>query len=304
MNKFGSARRLLLAAAIMTAPALLARPAAAQVVGISVALAPPALQVYQQPPMPGDGYLWTPGYWAYDVADGYYWVPGAWVLPPTVGVLWTPPYWGWSNGAYLFHDGYWGPHVGFYGGVNYGFGYGGGGYDGGRWDGGHFAYNREANNFGAVHINNVYSAHLNVHENSRVSYAGGAGGLRSEPTARDRVAEHEQHQQGVTRADSHAGTHVAAGQGQHPTAPAAAHTEAARVAATQHPAAARPEQHAAQAAPRPVQHAAPRPAPQQQREAARPPQQAPRPQAHAAAPARQEAHAAPAKGGEEKRVER
>ena len=54
---------------------------------------------------------------------GYYWVPGTWVQPPRVGVLWTPGYWGFVGGVYAFHAGYWGPHVGFYGGVNYGFGY-------------------------------------------------------------------------------------------------------------------------------------------------------------------------------------
>ena len=61
--------------------------------------------------------------------------------PPQIGFLWTPGYWGWGGGAFFFHEGYWGPHVGFYGGINYGFGYGGVGYEGGRWEGGHFAYN-------------------------------------------------------------------------------------------------------------------------------------------------------------------
>ncbi len=46
-----------------------------------------------------------------------------------------------GGGVYVFHAGYWGPHVGFYGGVNYGFGYSGSGFYGGRWEGGHFAYN-------------------------------------------------------------------------------------------------------------------------------------------------------------------
>ena len=49
---------------------------------------------------------------------------------------------------YAFHEGYWGPHVGFYGGVNYGFGYGGVGFVGGRWDGGYFAYNTAVLNVG------------------------------------------------------------------------------------------------------------------------------------------------------------
>ena len=84
--------------------------------------------------------MWTPGYWAYG-DDGYYWVPGAWVPAPYVGALWTPGYWGWGDGLYPWHPGYWGPHVGYYGGVNYGFGYGGIGFAGGLWRGGFFAYN-------------------------------------------------------------------------------------------------------------------------------------------------------------------
>ncbi len=54
---------------------------------------PPPLPEYSQPPCPGNGYLWTPGYWSY-APQGYYWVPGAWAWPPQVGVLWTPGYWG------------------------------------------------------------------------------------------------------------------------------------------------------------------------------------------------------------------
>ena len=47
-------------------------------VGVSINVAPPVLPVYVQPPLPGPGYMWTPGYWAYG-DDGYYWVPGTWV---------------------------------------------------------------------------------------------------------------------------------------------------------------------------------------------------------------------------------
>ena len=104
-------------------------------VDISVGFAPPVLPVYQQPPCPVEGYLWTPGYWGYGYDAGdYYWVPGAWVAPPSVGVLWTPPWWGWNNGVYAFNQGYWGPTVGYYGGINYGYGYNGNGYWGGRWE--------------------------------------------------------------------------------------------------------------------------------------------------------------------------
>src|ERR1700752_3690639 len=113
-------RSLLLAIAM-----LFVSTAAFAQVSVSVTIAPPPLPVYVQPVCPGEGYIWTPGYWAYDEDAGYYWVPGTWVLAPRVGYLWTPGYWGWERGGYLWHVGYWGPHVGFYGGGNYGFGFGG-----------------------------------------------------------------------------------------------------------------------------------------------------------------------------------
>ena len=69
----------------------------------------------KQPLIPGPGYIWTPGYWAWG-DNGYFWVPGTWVLPPAVGLLWTPGYWAWSAGSYIWNAGYWGPHIGFYGG--------------------------------------------------------------------------------------------------------------------------------------------------------------------------------------------
>ncbi|MEI9982600.1 MAG: YXWGXW repeat-containing protein [Aliidongia sp.] len=144
-----SLKKLLLAATMLVAPAALiagSNLAIAQI-DISVQIEPPALPVYDQPPIPEPGYIWTPGYWAYDNDEGYYWIPGTWVEPPQPNLLWTPPYWGWSDGVYAFHSGYWGEHVGFYGGVNYGYGYGGDGYEGGRWENGRFAYNQDRQQF-------------------------------------------------------------------------------------------------------------------------------------------------------------
>ena len=101
---------------------------------------PPVLPVYDQPPCPEDGYLWVPGYWAYE-DDDYYWVPGVWVEPPRSGdILWTPGYWAFTDGGYNWHGGYWGLHVGYYGGINYGYGYQGSGFYGGRWEGNSFHY--------------------------------------------------------------------------------------------------------------------------------------------------------------------
>jgi hypothetical protein len=154
---------------------------------------PPALPVYEQPPCPVEGYIWTPGYWAWGIG-GYYWVPGTWVAPPRVGLLWTPGYWGFVGGVYAFHAGYWGPHVGFYGGVNYGFGYGGVGFAGGRWVGSSFAYNQSVTNVNVTVVHNTYNETVvnNVTVN-RVSYNGGAGGVTATPTAQERTAAQEQH---------------------------------------------------------------------------------------------------------------
>jgi hypothetical protein len=160
---------------------------------ISITIAPPELPIYVQPAIPAPGYMWSPGYWAYG-PEGYFWVPGTWVLPPSVGFLWTPGYWGWRDGFYVWNAGYWGPHIGFYGGVNYGFGYGGVGYEGGYWNNGVFAYNRAVNNFGGVRITNVYNKTVIVNTSvTRVSFNGGTGGTTAQPTPQEQAAAREQH---------------------------------------------------------------------------------------------------------------
>src|SRR6266478_6157200 len=107
--------QLLLFMLVLPAIPATASIASAQVAfGISIGFAPPPLPVYEQPICPGDGYIWTPGYWAYDYEDeDYYWVPGTWVIAPRIGFLWTPGYWGWGDEGYFWHGGYWGENVGF-----------------------------------------------------------------------------------------------------------------------------------------------------------------------------------------------
>lgn len=163
-------------------------------ISLSIHIGPPALPVYTQPPCPVAGYLWTPGYWAYGPM-GYYWVPGAWVAPPRTGVLWTPGYWGFAGGVYAWHAGYWGPHVGFYGGINYGFGYGGVGFVGGAWSGGVFRYNTAVVNVDRAVVRNVYVDRTVVNTtvvNNRFSF-NGEGGVMARPTADEQRWSHEQH---------------------------------------------------------------------------------------------------------------
>ncbi len=153
---------------------------------------PPPLPEYDQPPCPGDGYIWTPGYWDYASA-GYYWVPGAWVQAPYTGALWTPGYWGYSHGRYAFFHGYWGPHIGFYGGIDYGFGYIGFGYQGGYWNGNVFDYNRTVNNVNVTVVRNVYVYKITNVTVNRVSYNGGTGGLQVRPRPAELEALREPH---------------------------------------------------------------------------------------------------------------
>ena len=195
----------LLAVALSVTP----RPATAGL-AIAITIAPPNLPVYVQPPCPTAGYLWTPGYWAWNSA-GYFWVPGVWVAPPRVGLLWTPGYWGFGGGAYLWHAGFWGPSVGFYGGVNYGFGYSGVGFAGGVWSGRAFRYNTAVTNVNTTVIHNTYIDRTVVHNtyvNNRTSF-NGPGGINARPTPDQQVAMRQQHFGATTNQIYH--QHVASG---------------------------------------------------------------------------------------------
>jgi hypothetical protein len=162
---------------------LLLPPGAWAQVSLSIAIAPPPLLLYAQPPVPAEGYIWMPGYWSWSALDrGYYWVPGTWVLAPNDGDLWTPGFWAFEESGYFWHIGYWGPRVGFYGGINYGYGYFGSGYQGGRWDHGAFRYNRAISNVDPRVVHNVYNAPaVNGTRSSRVSFSGGMAGTKARP---------------------------------------------------------------------------------------------------------------------------
>ena len=116
------------------------------------------------------------------------------MLPPAIGLLWTPGYWAWDDGVYLYDAGYWGPRVGFYGGISYGFGYWGHGYDGGYWRGRTFYYNRVYNNIGGLHINALYERRVpGDRRGGRASYNGGPGGVVAAKSADERLADRDAH---------------------------------------------------------------------------------------------------------------
>jgi hypothetical protein len=188
--------RSLLVGSLLLAVVMLALSAASFAqLRVAITFGPPPLPVYEQPPCPAEGYIWTPGYWAFDDdGDDYYWVPGTWVLVPEPGLFWTPAYWAWGGDRFVFHEGYWGPRVGFYGRINYGYGYFGEGYQGGRWDRGRFFYNRSVNNVNVTNIHNVYNTTvINNTTVNRVSYNGGNGGINARPSVAEEAAAQERH---------------------------------------------------------------------------------------------------------------
>src|SRR5581483_3105121 len=104
--------------------------------------------------------------------------------------------WAFIGGRYRFHHGYWGATVGFYGGINYGFGYIGVGFIGGGWHGSVFRYNTAVVHVNTVVVHNTYVDRTVIRNTTvvnRVSFNGGRGGIVATPNAQERSAMNEQH---------------------------------------------------------------------------------------------------------------
>jgi hypothetical protein len=96
--------------------------------------------------------------------------------------------------------------VGFYGGIDYGFGYSGDGYEGGRWDNGHFFYNRAVNNVDVARNHNVYDTPISNRNESRVSFNGGNGGIEARATSQQEAVSRQRHVPPVAAQTEHAQT--------------------------------------------------------------------------------------------------
>ena len=52
---------------------------------------PPPLRREVRPAPPGEGYVWTEGYWG-NAGGRYVWRPGVWTRPPYAGAYWSHPH--------------------------------------------------------------------------------------------------------------------------------------------------------------------------------------------------------------------
>ena len=113
-----------------------------------------------------------------------------------------------AQGLYVWHPGYWGPHVGYYGGVNYGFGYMGIGFVGGEWRGRVFAYNSAVMHVGEgggwgnrVYVDRTIVERNTIVNDRHVAFSGGPGGINHAPTAQERSYLNDRHM-GATAAQT------------------------------------------------------------------------------------------------------
>jgi len=73
---------------------------------VVVRFAPPAPRYAVVGVAPGQGYVWTEGFYDYR-GGGYAWVPGRWMRPPHPRAVWVPGTWVQGHRGYEFRRGYW-----------------------------------------------------------------------------------------------------------------------------------------------------------------------------------------------------
>jgi hypothetical protein len=93
--------------------------------------------------------------------------------------------------------------VGFYGGIDYGFGYFGRGYEGGRWENGHFQYNTTLNRVDTNIFHNTYNTRVDEPVN-RIGFNGGRGGIDARATTQEEAAARGRHVPAVAAQTQHA----------------------------------------------------------------------------------------------------
>jgi hypothetical protein len=83
---------------------MLTRTAGVARVVVRVGPPPPVVEALPAPPAPG--YVWQPGYWAWNGVQ-YVWVPGRYVVAPFSGAVWIPGHWLGHGGVWEWRAGHW-----------------------------------------------------------------------------------------------------------------------------------------------------------------------------------------------------
>ena len=73
---------------------------------VFVRVGPPAPVVEARVVAPGAGWVWVPGYYAWD-GVAYVWTPGSWRLPPSGRRVWVAPHWQQERRGWFFVEGHW-----------------------------------------------------------------------------------------------------------------------------------------------------------------------------------------------------
>ncbi len=97
---------IFLCAAGIAATGAAAAPAALADVGvrIEIGVPPPAPRI-EVVPAPRAGYVWAPGYWAWN-GHRHTWVSGRWIVARR-GYHWVPEHWERHDGRWLYAQGRW-----------------------------------------------------------------------------------------------------------------------------------------------------------------------------------------------------
>ncbi len=93
----------LLGSLVTATTLVLATPARAQV-SINISIGPPA-PLYESAPMMAPGYVWAPGYWAWN-NDHHVWIRGRSIVQ-RVGYRWEPDRWEQRGNGYYRRPGDW-----------------------------------------------------------------------------------------------------------------------------------------------------------------------------------------------------
>lgn len=98
MKRYTMVRGLVLSLALMAGSAAWAQ------INFNIVVAPPA-PMFEAVPMMPPGYVWAPGYWAWN-HDRHIWVRGHSIMQRP-GYRWEPDHWEQRDGRYARQAGYW-----------------------------------------------------------------------------------------------------------------------------------------------------------------------------------------------------